>query len=173
MNRCLIILTLFLGGCASISVPISTPELHVIGVYEGYDNNKKAKNNSRLSPASFGEVIVNISKTDSPLVLAFSAYDRTKWIVNTKKDVKIEKVILSGYHQQKIEGISEGTLVEVYTHDSSPCEYCYQGKGYFYSYKSPPESKLKELTGLDISSWQGKYNGREFSIFNNIPTLSK
>lgn len=130
MRIYLFIIALFFEGCASINAPVPKPELHVIGVYEGYD---KAKQVNTHSPAlsmrgsyagkgrnvvafkqtatidnktntpitnkydkDFKEVIVNVSKTDAPLILALSAYDKTKWRVNVKEKVKIERVILSG-----------------------------------------------------------------------------
>jgi hypothetical protein len=84
--------------------------------------------------------------------------------VKAKDGVLIEKVILGGYHTQLIEGIPQETPIEVYTHDSSPCAKCYQGSEYFYSYKGVPR-KLKSITDLTASSWQGRYRGKEFSIF--------
>jgi len=39
-----------------------------------------------------------------------------------------------------------------------------QSDKYFYSYKNPPE-RLKEITGLDVTSFQGRYKETEFFIF--------
>ena len=184
-----------------MNTSLGNPELHAIGVYHGKRDNKPvsttppnstnqlemntayngtgraAAHNPIVNKTSqnnkFGEITVNISIVNRPLILAFSAYEKTIWNVKLKKNVRMEKVILSGYHQQKISGIPEDTPIEVYTYESSPCERCYQGQGYFYSYKSPPINELKKISGLNVSSWQGRYSGDEFSIFPNIPRYSK
>ena len=161
MKTYLVIIILLLNGCSVI------PELHVIGVYEGIN----VKNNVKHEQPKGKTVIVNISITNKSIVLALSSYAKTKWIIKAEKTVDIEKIILSGYHSQSVIGVPNTIPIEVYTYDNSPCLHCYQGNSYFYSYKSPPSSKLKKITGLEITSWQGKYRGREFSIFPNMKTL--
>jgi len=181
----LILITLLLSGCASLRSTFVPPELHAIGIYRGanLENHEKPwwskcetevpgidchqKMVKRRQEVG-GTVTVNISITNKPLILSFSSYDKTKWIVKAENHVIIERIILSGYHSQSVTGIPKETPVEVYTYKNSPCRSCYQGSGYFYSYKSPPSSKLKEITGLDITSWQGRYTGEEFSIFPDI-----
>lgn len=179
-------LFLLLSGCSSIGLRNLPPELHVIGVYEGTDPSDDGRpwqsKCGELSSISChqtmtkrkreigGVVIVNVSITDRPIVLALSAYDKTKWIIKADKSVVIKKVILSGYHAQSIEGVSDHTSIEVYTYDSSPCSRCYQGQGYFYSYKSVPE-QLEQVSGMSASTWQGKYRGLEFSIFPGMRKL--
>jgi len=185
MRSYLIPITLVLSGCASVRDAFVIPELHAIGIYEGADveddgqawwpkcetgmsgiqcHQKMVKRKQEVG----GTVIVNVSIIDKPLILSFSSYDKTKWIVKAEENVIIERVILSGYHSQSVTGIRDETPIEVYTYESSPCRSCYQGSGYFYSYKAPPSSKLKEITGLDVTSWQGRYTGKEFSIFPGI-----
>lgn len=184
----LLVLVSLLSGCATVSELELVPELHAVGVYEGADpeddgrpwhakcgdldvhscHTKMSQRKSELG----GQVIVNVSIKDRPLILAFTAYGKTKWIVRAEGGVVIEQVILGGYHAQTVEGISEQTPIAVYTHDSSSCDRCYQGSGYFYAYESIP-AKLRSLTGLQASSWQGKYRGVEFSIFPGVRELSK
>ncbi len=171
---------LALSGCSSVGTFEKTPELHSIGVYEGTAPDDDGipwhrkcgdkpplechRSMSQRKRKNGGQVVVNVSITGKPLILAFSAYEKTKWIVKTKGGVLIEKVILGGYHSQSVEGITHDVPIEVYTYDSSHCEKCYQGRGYFYSYKVVPE-QLKDITGLSACSWQGRYRGEEFSIF--------
>lgn len=175
-------------GCAS------TPALHVIGVYEGQTppgvddrpwwakcNDDQKDKQPSAAPASPSiechqkyarkhtekEIVVNVSDDNRPIVLALTAYDRTHWKVSLKGGVELTKVILAGYHSQRISGIPAETPIETYTYDPSPCERCWQGAKYFYSYESPPR-QLKEITGLEITSFQGRYKGTEFSIFPGI-----
>lgn len=113
------------------------------------------------------EIIVKISDTTSPIILALTAYEKTLWKVSIKRGVKIVKVILGGYHSQRVTGLSPKTPIEAYTYDPSPCDNCWQGPEYFYSYKTPPK-ELGKITGLPVTSFQGRYSGSEFSIFPGI-----
>lgn len=183
-----LVFLLCFSGCAFLKNRITSPELHVIGIHEGADPEEDGQpwwskcdgGLSRLSEAVdcrrkmesrkqsvVGEVVVNVSITDRPLILAFSAYNKTKWIVKVDKDVDIRKIILSGYHSQSMSGIPDNIPIEVYTYDASPCPRCWQGNRHFYSYKSPPPA-LKEIADSETTSWQGRYTGKEFSIFPGI-----
>jgi hypothetical protein len=181
MKYLLLIILFFLYGCSD-----KTPELHVIGVYEGTDPEDDGKPwwsecntsnvlicHSKMTERKRkigGEVNVNISIEKTPIILALTAYDKTKWTINTKQGVKIKKVILAGYHEQSIQGIGSSIPVEVYTYDTSYCEKCFQGQGHFYSYKASP-SQLQKITGLSPTSFQGRYTGKEFSIFPEMNRL--
>lgn len=174
---------------------VSTPALHVIGVQEGRIPPsavsmfaKECQNTQKSAPVGMAppapnspflsdkcgklsadignrkEVIVNVTDGTRPIVLALTAYNKTSWKVSLTKGVTLTKVILGGYHSQQISGIPPKTPIEVYTYDPSPCKQCWQGSKFFYSYEKPPE-ELKEITGLEVTSFQGRYSGSEFSIF--------
>lgn len=174
----------FAAGCTT------TPALHVIGVYEGQtppgvdarpwwakcnDEKGEGRPDALAAPAiechqryagmrAEKEVALSISDDSRPVVLALTAYEPTYWKVSLKAGVKLTKVILGGYHAQRISGLPTETPIETYTHDPSPCERCWQGAKYFYSYEKVPH-QLKEITGLEVTSFQGRYRGGEFSIF--------
>lgn len=177
----------------------ATPALHVIGVYEGKtlpggddrawwakcDEHPGAKNSddaSRMARLECHrkyagnqlekEVLVDISDTTRPIILALTAYDKTNWKVKLSPGVEIKKVILAGYHTQRVSGVSEGTPIETFTSDPSPCQRCIQGGRHFYSYESPP-MELREITGLEVTSFQGRYKGESFSIFPGIRSFSR
>ena len=164
----IILLSPITTGCAT------TPALHVIGVYEGQTpagtDDRPWWTHHSNPPSSTAEnyqekeITVKISDDTKPIILALTAYDKTLWKVSLKEGVKLIKVILAGYHSQRVTGIPPETPIEAYTHIPSPCEQCWQSGEYFYSYKKPPE-QLKEITGLDATSFQGRYKGSEFSIF--------
>ncbi len=182
---------LIAAGCAA------TPALHVIGVYEGQtpsgvdDRPWRAKCNDDqkheppgAAPAQpsiecqqkYGgihaekEIVVNVSDDSRPIVLALTAYDRTLWKVSLKGGARLIKVILAGYHSQRVSGIPPETPIEAYTYEPSPCEQCWQGAKYFYSYQSPP-GQLEDITGLEVTSFQGRYKGSEFSIYPGIKKI--
>ena len=186
-----ILVGLVATGCAT------TPALHVIGVHEGQtppgvddrpwwakcnDDQKDKQPSAVTRPPSIEchqkyagkhtekEIAVNVSDDSRPVVLALTAYDRTLWKVSLKRGVKLTKVILAGYHSQRVSGIPPETPIETYTYDPSPCERCWQGVKYFYSYQGPP-GQLKEITGLEVTSFQGRYKGTEFSILPGIKKI--
>lgn len=174
-------------GCST------TPALHAIGVHEGKTppgvddspwwakcNDSKSDSRSSVpSPPSIEchqkyagihaekEVTVHVGDNSKPIVLALTAYDKTYWKVTLKEGVKLIKVILGGYHSQRVSGIPAEVPIETYTYDPSPCERCWQGAKYFYSHEKPPH-QLKEITGLEVTSFQGRYKGSDFSIFPGI-----
>lgn len=178
------------GGCST------TPALHVIGVYEGQtppsaddrpwwakcgDNTKdgrpSAPNPSIECHRNYAgtraekEVAVHVSDDSRPMVLALTAYDTTVWKVTLKEGVKLTKVILGGYHSQRVSGIPLETPIETYTRDPSPCDRCLQGATYFHSYQQPPH-QLKEITGLEVTSFQGRYREGSFSIVPGIGNVN-
>lgn len=170
------------------------PALHVIGVQEGqFDQNafnSKCADKSPgtsfdkapppLSPRQLSaectailqtkEVAVSVTDDSRPIVLALTAYNKTLWKIAVKEGVILQKVIIGGYHSQQIFGLPPDIPVEVYTYDASPCPQCWQGSEHFYSYEHPPE-QLRKITGLDVTSFQGRYTGSEFFIFPKMKTL--
>jgi hypothetical protein len=106
----------------------SLPALHVVGVHEGtlpepVNAEEDGASSPRLSLAVAGaasdtglsrpreeakEVTVNVTETGRPMVLALMAYNRTLWKVALKPGVRLNKVILGGYHRQQVTGIPAG-----------------------------------------------------------------
>jgi hypothetical protein len=181
-------------------LPISFPpgtELHVIGVYEGTQLNSQqdqpwwAKCKGDISDPQVGiechknhvyqhnekNVAVTITKSIAPIVLALMAYEPVKWKVIITPETNIQKIILSGYHGQDIEGVKATTPVEVYSNQSSPCTNCIRKADSFFAYKEgSPElgkviDKLKEITGLNPTSFQGAYRSDRFFITNSTNRL--
>lgn len=177
------LLTLLACGCAS--TPASPPALHVVWVYEAEmppsadDRPWWAKCREdfpgpiygNCSAATYkpleGEVFVSVTDTGRPLVLALTAYDQTHWKLDLARGVKIVKIVLGGYHPQRVSGQPSSTPIETYTYYPSPCERCTAGSPYFYT-GGAALPRFKEVTGLDPTSIQGKSQGRSFSIFPGV-----
>jgi hypothetical protein len=116
---------------------------------------------------------VKITYTKSPIVLALMAYTRVLWDIDIYPGVQIEGVIIGGYHSQKILGVPTNIPIIAYTHDTSEDDNFIRGEGYFFAYKdgsglSEAARKLKQITGKDISSFQGKYKSKTFVINNTL-----
>jgi hypothetical protein len=138
----------------------SDQELHLISVYEANANHSYGNH-----PTGIAEV--KITRQDKPIVLALSSYEPVKWQLQLAPGVQIEKIILNGYHDQQIAGVS-GIPVE---------EYSYQDTGNYlgnfpYRWESSSDSatdpglvsQLNQLTGTPLTSFQGCYRGTEFKI---------
>lgn len=154
-------------------------EIHAIGVYEAENPNKvvwwqkcgelsHVECHRKYAGQHDEETIeVNINYSKKPIVLVLSAYEPINWKINVIKG-QIEGVILAGYYGQRISGISSNIPIHAYTYKSSSC-LCSQDDNYFYSYESNDtqfQQKIYQLTGKNISSFQGKYSGKSFYLGN-------
>lgn len=173
----------------------SDASLHVIGVYEGVASDNKntspwwasciSRSPGELSQKDFlvchaqqannqqeREVEIVVTTQEHPVVLALMAYGQTHWVVKANPGVKIEGIILAGYHGQRVSGISAIIPVDVYTYEHSNCEKCQVGDGYFYAYKrndanfNNAMSRLKAITNLAPASFQGRYKGASFAVID-------
>ncbi len=164
--------------------------LHVIGVYEGEPekgkepppwwshckdhNDPKAMAECHSKYAGIRhpqQVSIVVSYTKTPVVLALMAYNPVIWSIDLYEDVKLEGVILAGYHEQKLIGVPSTVPVIAYTRETPDCGNCFRGEGYFFTYKNDHNyldvaQKLYEITGKQVSSFQGTYKAKSFNITN-------
>lgn len=80
-----------IAHATAVSPNSENAELHVIDVYEGI-------------PHEAGIITVHVTKKTKPLVLYFGAYQPVKWNLIVEPSVRIERIILSGYHSQTVGG---------------------------------------------------------------------
>jgi len=169
----------------------SRAALHVIGVYQGQlpeaadkrpwwaqcqamnesvDKPEPSTVNACRTLMSPGRdqrtVTVNISDETTPVILGLMSYEGVTWQIKTRPGVVIEKVILAGYHQQRIEGVGDAQ-VDVYSYDNSPCDRCVQKGRYFYSYERVP-FEMEVAAGVRATSFQGNYTGGSYQIFKGM-----
>lgn len=121
-------------------------QLHAIGVYEGHIHKG-------------GKVNVVVTVTDRPVILLLTAYESVEWHVETAQGVRIEKVILSGYHKQAVTGLPSGIPVNTTSYDEGSATY-------FYAYKAGQDlaEKARKVSGLEPKTFQGQYRGEAFVI---------
>ena len=111
-------------------------------------------------------VTVNITDDSSPIVLGLMSYEPVTWKIEASQNVTIKRIILGGYHTQRIEGVSE-IQVDVYTYERTECDRCVQKGKYFYSYKGVP-AEMEAAVGLKARSFQGNYTGGRYTIFREM-----
>lgn len=76
----------------------STPRLHLVGHYEG--NNEDSN-----------RALVRVTDTSSPIVLCVCAHDAVEWRIEAAKGVRLEKVVVAGSHLQRLAAVPPGTEV--------------------------------------------------------------
>ncbi|MBK9614510.1 MAG: hypothetical protein IPO35_02975 [Uliginosibacterium sp.] len=124
-----------------------------------------AQVNHRMNP-----IAVNVPSSANPIALVLMAYEPVQWRITSSATSNIQKVIISGYHGQDVEGLAPTIPVVSYTHEISPCKTCQRQAGYFYAYdensKEFPTAikKITAITGLTLNSFQGGYKGERFHI---------
>jgi hypothetical protein len=130
--------------------PAEQPELHVIGFYE---------------PAHWRtKVIIEVTEVGRPVILALCGYEPVRWHIKLARGAKVERVLLGGYHEQKLTWddpeIGERVPTEQHTHENrSPIR--------FMAYRKDTadftdlRKAMKQLTKVDIASFQGSYKGEE------------
>jgi len=169
----------------------SKAALHVIGVYQGQlpetadkrpwwaqcqaisESTDKPEPSTMsacrtlLSPGKDPRTVtVNISDETTPVILGLMSYEAVTWQIKTTPGVVIEKVILAGYHQQRIQGVGDAQ-VDVYSYDNSPCDRCVQKGRYFYAYERVP-FEMEVAAGVRATSFQGNYTGGSYQIFKGM-----
>lgn len=174
---------------STASFPPGT-ELHIVGVYSGslppgqseqpwWANCLKNKNNTADMHACHQKyasghtertVTVTISRSSSPKVIALLAYEPVKWKIIGAEASNVQKIIISGYHSQDVDGVGVETPIDLYSPASSSCRTCSRQFGHFYAYrKDTPEydqaiNMLKMITGLSPSTFQGTQSADRFTI---------
>lgn len=165
-------------------------ELHLLGVYEGAPPDGEAdkpwwQNCTGLqdNPSAMREchqkyaqrrsarrIAVDVGQSAEPMVLVLMSYEPVIWKLSVSPGARLTRIYLAGYHSQDVEGAPESTTIEVRTHDTSPCQRCIRQSDYFYAYKqdSPDYhntvAKLKAITGLNPTSFQGAYRTNRFAV---------
>ncbi|TWT83174.1 lipoprotein NlpI [Planctomycetes bacterium CA13] len=133
-------------------------EMHVVGVYSPEDSNTDDR------------IYVKVLPTGKPTVIVMSGYFGAQWNMDIDPAADVRQIIIPGYFEHSIVGHDETIPVEMITyfpdHDKS-------NKDFFWAYSlntqrgREMQARLKELTGLPITTFQGKYSARRFVIDAN------
>lgn len=144
------------------------PELHVVGVYEGRPADG-ARRGFDDHPA--GAASVEVGPTDRPVVLVLCAYEPVKWSVKVAGGATIHKVILSGYYDQRVEGVPAGVPIEEQNHGGGGRARPFFAWARDLEHYPGAYRRLKQLTGLEISTFQGGYRagGTPFVVGRQNP----
>lgn len=127
---------------------LKAPEVHWVGIYEA----------SNDSP---GPVDVQVTYSGAPIILVLSAYDRVLWKVSVEKNVQLKKVVVSGFHEQRVQGLP----------DSVQVQHLWRGRPdakpfYAYTFKESNARQaaetIQEITKRPVTTLLGSYRGEGF-----------
>jgi len=132
-------------------------ELHVVGIIEGAPGPQGRQ--------GAGVAMVEVGATDRPVVLVLCAHDRVRWEVSAAPGAKLEKIVIGGYNEQRLEKAPAGVVTAQHTYEGG-------SRTYFYAYRRDSREypglvrTLKGLTGLDVATFQGEYQfaGKAFVV---------
>jgi hypothetical protein len=137
-------------------------ELHLIGVYEA---NADHNNRNYLSKSA---IEIKVERRNKPIILALSAYEPVQWNITTEPGAVIEKIIVNGYHNQTVSGVS-GIPIEEHSYEETGNSL---GDFIYNMWGATPESsntsslvtKLEQTNRTSLTSFQGCYRGTNFTI---------
>ena len=141
---------------------IGNKELHLIGVYEA---NADRGNGNYLSKSA---IEIKVEPRNKPIILALSAYEPVQWNITAEPGAVIEKIIVNGYHNQTVSGVS-GIPIEEHSYEetgNSLGDFIYNMWGAIAESPNPSSlvTKLEQSTGTSLTSFQGCYRGTNFTI---------
>jgi hypothetical protein len=124
-------------------------ELHVIGVYQATGN----------------AITVDVGRAGVPLTLVLSSYEPVAFTLNLAPGVLLEHVILNGYEPHTVQGQGAAMVTDL----SGQFNYL-AACGYFWPMNDggcdTPGLVMgaEQLTGLQLTSFAGCYEGASFSL---------
>jgi len=125
-------------------------ELHAIGVYQGVGGYSSGTTHLE------GTVSVTVNRPAKVVTLFLNSYEPVLWKVTVADGTTLEKVFVSGYHTQRIEGVDAAVPVVILSYETGTAYILTSG-----TINSPEflasVPKIHALTGLDLSSFQGEY----------------
>jgi predicted esterase len=107
---------------------------------------------------------VEVQPTEKPIVLALVSYSTLLWNVKMARGAKVRAVILGGYCEQEFEGIPANIPVVCRTYFPNLNIDFFYGHEWDRGECPRMAKRLNELTGLQISTFQGQYDGTRFVV---------
>jgi hypothetical protein len=104
---------------------------------------------------------VKVTHTGAPLILCLTAFESVLWQVDVAPGADVRQVILGG-QEQFVEGLPEEVVIADYSRPKQTGQWI--GYAYTRDYRDSGgnpynqlEQRLRELTGLEIATFEGSY----------------
>ncbi|MCS7468467.1 tetratricopeptide repeat protein [Stieleria sp. ICT_E10.1] len=133
---------------------LASCQLHVIGIY---------------SPESSADdrVFVDVQPTGKPVVLVLTGYYGAQWNLDIAAEADVRQIIVAGYFEHSVRGVPDRVPTERITYYPSADK---TRKDFFWAYSWHTKngrdlrSRLKQLTGLEVTTFQGEYSAKRFVV---------
>lgn len=122
------------------------------------------------SPATSIEddrVAVTVKPTDQPVVLVLCSYSSAQWNVTIDDETDVRQIIVSSYFESSVVGVPDEIPVQrvSYFRDGGPTDDSYFWAFAWHTQRGRDmQSRLKEMTGLDLETFQGEYSANQFVV---------
>ena len=125
-------------------------DLHTIGIYA-----QEASGDDR--------VYVTVKNTGRPMVIVLCSYMETQWNVTVEPGAEVRQLVASGWFEQEVVAPKEIPVHIVVGSGSRDAKYFW---AYSWHTKEGRDvrKRVRELTDLDITTFQGFYNGSRHTI---------
>ncbi len=166
---------LYLKPCLDLYCPDSfwqnqnqqEEDLHVVSVKTTQPTQRK---DGKLQYGHY--VDVDLKKTEKPLTLALVSQSMMTWNLKLEEDSSLKEVLVIGPEVVMVNGLPENVKLSYFSKEKI-CSYPVAWE----EIKNPENdfrrlfAALKEYTGFEVSSFQGKEVGRELRVPFQSPTL--
>jgi hypothetical protein len=133
--------------CAAVPPPREHNEVHVVCAYETTGNG-----------TATGRAAVKVDRPGKSVTLVLAAYKAVAWEVAAAPRTNVIKVVLGGYEPQTVTGLPDGTtVVNAFRQARNGVPHvrgCYAVDSAGFR---PLARAVHEITGQDLSSFQGTY----------------
>ncbi len=112
--------------------------LHLVGIHESH------------------AATVRVTDKSGPIVLAVCSYNQATWTVEAEEGVQLERIIVGGYHTQKVKKSPQGVKVDIFSSE--------QGGAGFDTYDENGDDheqavqRVQEHAKLKIATFRGSYS---------------
>lgn len=138
-------------------------QLHVVGIYAPKDQSKDDR------------VFIKVRPTPKPVVLVLSGYFGAQWNIEIDKDADVRQIIIPGYFEHFAVGAPESIPTEFITYFPKG----ENSRDFFWAYSwhssngRKLRTRLKEITGLEIATFQGEYSGTSFVVDGKLGRIDE
>ncbi len=147
-------------------LPVEADELHYVGYYEGLQDADSPKV-EMSRPA--GTAQVKVSRPGRSVALVLTAYEPIVWNIECDDTTTISHIILSGYHDQRVQANSSLLSAKVVA-----SSYDTPGLFKYFHFHQPDQAELGEtvhsLTGMKPNSIHCGYKVNEPILIDTVLT---
>lgn len=137
----------------------TTPEIHVIGVYEAYTNTSPRNH-------ALGTAVIDVLGTSNvPVDLVLSSYEPTHWVLQGDGLQYVNSVLINGYYSGSLSGIAASLIINKTGIDNWLGAYAYAWPSTSGGSDTKTLVNYIEATyGAPISTFSGAYGATKFTI---------